>query len=189
MEGSATLTIATSSTTISCAVAMTARAIPDEREERVWSIGVSFFFLSRDACESQELLDAEGAELKALVARKGSRRGGVVDDLGVGDLLVATAVRHDRAPGGGDVAVPGGVLAEGQGHDVSPGMRPHAQRRRVRATCGATAMVKDAHDRHPPPAGDEQHERVDETGDRTDGGSGSRTEMLHGPRTRQLPPV
>src|SRR5437899_11021716 len=143
--------MATSSTTISCATAMTASARPRLRGR------VVILFSSLDGwCWMREpkakvLVDADETELETLVARKGRRRRFVVDDLGVDQGVVRPAVGHDAAAGRQHIPVPCGVVAKGPRHDEAVAQRAHPQGRGVRPPRRATTMVKDANDGVPSP--------------------------------------
>src|SRR6266446_4242439 len=186
IEGSATFTMVVSRTTISCANAITISATPRLRGAEVLSAidacAIADCSFSALNCwgglrHAQVFVDSDQAELQQLVAGKRRRCGGVVDDLGVDEGVVATLVRDDAPTRCLHVQVPRGVLAECARHEERVALWPHPQRRRVDAAGLAALVVEHAEDRHPAPPGDGQDERIDQTSRETDHATRLRTEI------------
>src|SRR5260370_28661654 len=186
IEGSATFTMVVSRTTISCANAITISATPRLGGAEVLSaidacaIGdCSFSALNclGDLRHAQVFVDSDQAELQQLVAGKRRCCGGVVDDLGVDQRVVATLVGDGAPTRRLHVQVPRGVLAECARHEERFAKRPQPQRGRVHATGLAALVVEHAEDRHPAPPCDRQDERIDQPSCETDHSARLRTEI------------
>src|SRR6266550_1293455 len=122
IDGSATLTMATSSTTISWATAMTASANPRRR-------GCGAVLILSLLCDPKPkvFVDADEPELQPLVPRKRRRGGGIVDDLRLDQCVISPEIGDNGPTGRQHIQVPGGVLAECPWHDKAvarPELRP-----------------------------------------------------------------
>src|SRR2546422_2743929 len=124
IDGSATLTMATSRTTISCATAMTASASP-----RLRGRGVVLIFASLCDSKPKVFVDADQPELQPLIARKRRRRRCIVDDLRFDQRVFSPEIGDNRPTGRQHIQVPRGVFAEGPWHDEAVAQPAHPERR------------------------------------------------------------